>query len=243
MDYDVIGTKEITIYNENDNISLTLLKKALAYAEEEKKLKNIELSSKAIAKILNITYIILESIIGRFILYFIVLGMIPFPKSFVASNIFIAIFAAICLIIAYFDPFDIYKKILKVTALKEKICIKTEKLKVQRDNAIKQYEIDKDNFGKLKELLGEKCGNIKYAKFLINSMETGKAKDLNEAKILLQNKIKEDEKHKRKIIRNTAIGGATVYLAIIASFLGFMLISIPLIFKMNAESNRHSWWW
>ncbi len=243
MEYEVIGDKKIVEYNENENISLNILKKALAYAEEEKKLKNIELTSKAKAKILNLAYIILESVLGRFILYFILLGIIPVPDSFEATGLFVAIYAVICFIVAAFDPYDIYKKLLSKTTLRERIIKKTEQLKKTRNKAIEQYEADKHNFGKLKDLLDEKCGNIKTAKFLIQVLETGKAKDLKEAKLLYQQKLKDDDAYKRKLIRNGVIGGGAIYLGMLAAFLAAVIIALPIFFKLDNIGKDKTWWW
>lgn len=243
MEYDVIGDKKIVTYNENENISLNILKKALAYAEEEKNLKNIELTSKAKAKILNLAYIILESVLGRFILYFILLGIVPIPDSFEVTGLFVAIYAVICFIVAVFDPCDIYKKLLNKTTLRERIIKKTEQLKKTRDKAIAQYEADKHNFGKLKELLGEKCGNIKTARFLIKALETGSAKDLKEAKLLYQQKLKDDDAYKRKLIRNGIIGGGAIYLGLLAAFLAAVMITLPIFFKLDNIGKEKTWWW
>lgn len=244
MEYDVIGDKKIVTYNEDENIFLNILKKALAYAEEEKNLKNIELTSKAKAKILNLAYIILESVLGRFILYFILLGIVPIPDSFEVTGLFVAIYAAICFIVAVFDPWDIYKKLLSKTTLRERIIKKTEQLKKTRDRAIAQYEDDKHNFGKLKELLGEKYGNIRTAKFLIKALETGSAKDLKEAKLLYQQKLKDDDAYKRKLIRNGVVGGGAIYLGMLAAFLGGLIILLPFFFKIDGTKSREgNWWW
>ena len=89
------------------------IKKAISFAEDKQKLKAILTETKQKAKILNIIKMILSSLIGRIIFYFILIGLIPVPDSFVMTNWFMIIYLLLSIIIGYIDPFKIYATILK----------------------------------------------------------------------------------------------------------------------------------
>ncbi|MDO4302194.1 MAG: hypothetical protein Q4D26_12520 [Clostridia bacterium] len=238
--YEVLGNKHLVIYDKNNTgeaITITMLKKAISFAEDKQKLKAILTESKQKAKILNIAKKILSSFVGRFIFYFILIGLIPVPESFTMTNLYMIIYLLLCIIIGYIDPFKIYATILRKTDIEATVDKSTIKLKEKYNKAAQKYNENKENFNMLITLLGDNYGKIKVAKQLLLYLQSGKANTLEEAKKLYnrESKIKRDRNRKDALtIGAIALGVLTIF------FTGLFILTS---FAMSDSGNRNDWWW
>ena len=230
--------------NETWKATIDILKEALENAMMGEKLKNLVSSRNSHLEICELIKKFINSILFRFIFYiipFFILGFIFNPPSNprLIWRIFDFILLIIYIFISVVDPYKICSRLISYFNINEKLSkmINDDTETVQK--AKEKYNENKEKYNDLKRILPERYAKISVAKRMLEYLESGKAKTIEEAAYWYDYEVSENIKRNEQ--RNKAAAKIGI-----ASFLGIMITFLKLAaYAVNQQGKRNKnddWW-
>lgn len=230
--------------NETWKATIDILKEALENAIMGEKLKNLVKSCNSNLEICELIKKFVNSILFRFAFYLIPVFILcyifnPSTPTGLIGKIIDFISLIIYIVISVVDPYKFCSKLISYFKINEildkRINYNIESVKKAKE----KYYANKESYNELKRILPERYSKISVAKRMLEYLESGKAKTIEEAAYWYDYEVSENIKRNEQRNKAAAKIGIAAFLGILITFLKLAAYAVD----QQGKRNKNDDWW